>query len=104
MKLIINSVAFVIIIVSMLYYYRQVSHYRKTEKNAHIFANASQLTMSAYLLGLGVILIELNAFGLSRGKFVNHLIVYGAFVSLVNALSIWYFSRLAKSESINNKK
>ena len=104
MKLIINSVAFIVIIVSMLYYYRQVSLYRKTDKKAHVFANASQLTMSAYLLGLGVILIELNAFGLPRGKFVNHLIVYGAFVSLVNALSIWYFSRLEKSESKKSGK
>jgi hypothetical protein len=54
--------------------------------------------MSAFILGLGVILIELNAFGLSRSKFVDHLLLYGAFVGLVNALSLWYFSRTLKED------
>ncbi|MEG0255239.1 MAG: hypothetical protein RR554_04300 [Vagococcus sp.] len=98
MSLIINITSIVIIFVSMFYYYRKIVLAKKSEFVQKVLANTSQLTMSAYLLGLGVILIELNAFGLSRSHFVNHLLIYGAFVSLVNSFSLWYFSRTLKED------
>ncbi len=98
MSLIINITSIVIIFVSMFFYYRKVIVSKNSVIGQKVLSNTSQLTMSAYLLGLAVILIELNAFGLSRGKFVTHLLMYGAFVSLVNGLSLWYFSRTLKED------
>ncbi|MFC6347478.1 hypothetical protein [Vagococcus carniphilus] len=98
MSLIINITSIVVILVSMFYYYRKVIAAKTSVLAQKVLANASQLTMSAYMLGLAVILIELNAFGLSRTKFVNHLLIYGGFVSLVNSFSLWYFSRTLKED------
>ncbi|MGX7024533.1 hypothetical protein [Vagococcus hydrophili] len=98
MSLIINISSIVIIFISMFYYYRKIVVYKNNSLGQKVLSNTSQLTMSAYLLGLAVILIELNAFGLSRSKFVDHLLMYGAFVSLVNSLSLWYFSRTLKED------
>ncbi|MGO3733177.1 MAG: hypothetical protein ACTJHC_08345 [Vagococcus sp.] len=98
MRLIINIITIVIILSCMFYYYKKVMSYKNSDYGQKVLANASQITMSAYLLGLAIILIQLNAFGLSRGKFVNHLLIYGAFVSLVNGVSIWYFGRIFKEK------
>ncbi|MGX4686791.1 hypothetical protein JNUCC83_07805 [Vagococcus sp. JNUCC 83] len=97
MSLIIQIVTLVIIFASMFVYYRQVSKAKKSQVGLEVLARTSQLTMSAFVLGLGVILIELNSFGLSRSEFVNHLLIYGAFVSLVTIASIWYYSRTLKN-------
>ncbi len=99
MSVIINITSIVVILVSMFYYYRKVIAAKTSTVVQKVLANTSQMTMSAYLLGLAVILIELNAIGLSRTKFVNHLLIYGGFVSLVNSLSLWYFSRTFKEDS-----
>ena len=96
MSLIIQIATLLIIFASMFIYYRQVSKAKKSQLGLEVLARTSQLTMSAFILGLGVILIELNSFGLSRGKFVNHLLLYGAFVSLVTVVSIWYYNRTLK--------
>jgi len=80
----------------MFIYYRQVSKAKKNQLGLEVLAKSSQLTMSGFILGLGVILTELNSFGLSRSEFVNHLLIYGAFVSLVTIISIWYYSRTLK--------
>lgn len=96
MSLIIQIITLVIIFTSMLIYYRQVSKAKKSQLGLEVLARTSQLSMSAFVLGLGVILIELNSFGLSRSEFVNHLLIYGAFVSLVTIISIWYYSRTLK--------
>lgn len=97
MSLIIQIVTLVIIFTSMFIYYRQVSKAKKSQLGLEVLARTSQLSMSAFVLGLGVILIELNSFGLSRSEFVNHLLIYGAFVSLVTIISIWYYSRTLKN-------
>ncbi|MGY3704306.1 hypothetical protein BW731_08400 [Vagococcus martis] len=97
MSLIIQIVTLVIIFTSMFIYYRQVSKAKKSQIGLEVLARTSQLSMSAFVLGLGVILIELNSFGLSRSEFVNHLLIYGAFVSLVTIISIWYYSRTLKN-------
>ncbi|MGX6969966.1 hypothetical protein [Vagococcus bubulae] len=96
MSLIIQIVTLLIIFVSMFIYYRQVNQAKKSQLGLEVLARSSQLTMSAFILGLGVILIELNSFGLSRSEFVNHLLMYGAFVGLVTIISIWYYSRTLK--------
>ncbi|MCI0130428.1 MULTISPECIES: hypothetical protein [Enterococcaceae] len=96
MNLIIQIVTLLIIFVSMFIYYRQVSKAKKNQLGLEVLAKSSQLTMSGFILGLGVILTELNSFGLSRSEFVNHLLIYGAFVSLVTIISIWYYSRTLK--------
>ena len=96
MSLAIQITTLVIIFCSMFIYYRQVSKAKKSEIGLEVLARTSQLTMSAFILGLGIILIELNSFGLSRSKFVNHLLIYGAFVSLVTIVSIWYYNRTLK--------
>ncbi|RHH67093.1 MULTISPECIES: hypothetical protein [Vagococcus] len=96
MSLIIQIITLVIIFTSMFIYYRQVSKAKKSQLGLEVLARTSQLSMSAFVLGLGVILIELNSFGLSRSEFVNHLLIYGAFVSLVTIISIWYYSRTLK--------
>ncbi|HCM88380.1 MULTISPECIES: hypothetical protein [Vagococcus] len=98
MSLIINISSIIIIFASMFFYYRKVILSKNSVVVQKALSNTSQLTMSAYLLGLAIILIELNAFGLSRSKFVTHLLMYGAFVSLVNSLSLWYFSRTLKAD------
>ncbi|APB30778.1 hypothetical protein [Vagococcus teuberi] len=97
MSLIIQIITLVIIFTSMFIYYRQVSKAKKSQLGLEVLARTSQLSMSAFVLGLGVILIELNSFGLSRSEFVNHLLIYGAFVSLVTIISIWYYSRTLKN-------
>lgn len=94
--MILNTLTIIIILASLFVYYRQVVKAKKTEKGYEILASASQLTIIAFMLGLGILLVELNAFGLSRGRFVEHLLIYGAFVSLVTTFSIWYYSRLLK--------
>lgn len=98
MRLVLNVISIIIIFVSVFYYYRKTLRYRGDSFGIKVLANASQITMSCYLLGLAILLIELNAFGLSRGKFVNHLLIYGAFVSLVNSGSLWYFGRVLKEK------
>ncbi|MEG0286914.1 MULTISPECIES: hypothetical protein [Vagococcus] len=98
MSLIINTTLIVAIFVSMLYFYYRGNVAKKSEVGQKVLAFTSQITMSAFILGLAVILIELNAFGLSRSKFVDHLLLYGAFVSIVNSLSLWYFSRTLKEK------
>ena len=98
MRLIINIVSILIIFMGMFYYILKTMKFREDEKGYKVMAHASQITMSSYLLGLAIILIELNMFGLSRGKFVNHLLIYGAFVSVVNVGSLWYFSRTMKEK------
>ncbi|MBO0436407.1 hypothetical protein [Vagococcus fluvialis] len=98
MSLIINIIAIATTFTSMLYFYYHSNLAKKTVLGQKVLAFTSQITMSAFILGLGVILIELNAFGLSRSKFVDHLLLYGAFVGLVNALSLWYFSRTLKED------
>lgn len=97
-SLIINSTSIVVIFVSMLYFYYRSNVAKKTELGQKVLAFTSQITMSAFILGLAIILIELNAFGLSRSKFVDHLLFYGAFVGLANSLSLWYFSRTLKED------
>lgn len=96
MRLAINIVTMVIIFVSMFVYYRQVKRVKRTEYGYKVLANTSQLTMSAFILGLGILLTELNAFGLSRKEFINHLLIYGAFVSLVTIFGIWYYNQTLK--------
>lgn len=98
MSLIINTTLIVAIFVSMLYFYYRGNVAKKSEVGQKVLAFTSQITMSAFILGLAVILIELNAFGLSRSKFVDHLLLYGAFVSIVNSISLWYFSRTLKEK------
>ena len=90
---IINTVSIIVVFVSMFYFYYVSNVFKKSQLGQKVLANTSQITMSAFILGLAIILIELNAVGLSRAKFVNHLLIYGAFVSLVNSVSLWYFSR-----------
>ena len=98
MSLIINTTLIVAIFVSMLYFYYRGNVAKKSEVGQKVLAFTSQITMSAFILGLAVILIELNAFGLSRSKFVDHLLLYGVFVCIVNSLSLWYFSRTLKEK------
>ncbi|MBO0476625.1 hypothetical protein DOK76_06050 [Vagococcus sp. DIV0080] len=93
MSLIINITSIVVIFASMLFFYYRSNVAKKSPLGQKVMAFTSQITMSAFILGLGILLIELNAMGLSRSKFVDHLLLYGAFVSLVNSLSLWYFSR-----------
>lgn len=94
----INSASIIIMFLGMVYFYIKSASAKKTDIGQQVLANTSQLTMSAFILGLGIILIELNAFGLSRTKFVDHLLLYGAFVCLVNSTSLWYFSRTLKQD------
>lgn len=98
MSLIINTTMIAATFVSMLYFYYRGNVAKKSEIGQKVLAFTSQITMSAFILGLAVLLIELNAFGLSRSKFVDHLLMYGSFVSVVNALSLWYFSRTLKED------
>ncbi|MEG2708267.1 MAG: hypothetical protein RR968_03950 [Vagococcus sp.] len=93
MSLIINITSIIVIFASMLFFYYRSNVAKKSPLGQKVMAFTSQITMSAFILGLGILLIELNAMGLSRSKFVDHLLLYGAFVSLVNSLSLWYFSR-----------
>lgn len=98
MGFIMNVLAIIIMFVSVLYYYRQVGRAKKTTYGQQVLSQTSQLTMSAFLLGLGILLIELNAMGLSRHRFVDHLLYYGAFVSFVTSVSLWYYTRILQKE------
>lgn len=98
MSLIINTILIAVTFASMLYFYYHGNLAKKSEVGQKVLAFTSQITMSAFILGLAIILIELNAAGLSRSKFVDHLLIYGAFVSLVNSVSLWYFSRTLKED------
>lgn len=98
MSLIINITSIIVIFASMLFFYYRSNVAKKSPLGQKVMAFTSQITMSAFILGLGILLIELNAMGLSRSKFVDHLLLYGAFVSLVNSLSLWYFSRTLKEK------
>ena len=81
------------ILVNVYYYYRKTVMYRETEVGQKVLALASQITMSAFIFGLAVILIQLNMIGLGKKHFVNALLYYGVFVSLVNVVAIWYYEK-----------
>ncbi|MGY3751105.1 hypothetical protein [Vagococcus acidifermentans] len=99
MKLVTTLILIAVIVLTMLYYYRKAFVYRHSADGQQILANASQLTMSAFLLGLALILFQLNTFGISRGNYINSLLIYGAFVSTANAAGVWYYGRhLPKSK------
>lgn len=82
-----------VMVAGIVYYLRAVSVFKDSKRGHEILARASVMTFSTFMIGFAWILIILNTMGMSRKNFVMSCLLHATAVSVVNAGSIWYFSK-----------
>ncbi|MGX7059696.1 hypothetical protein [Vagococcus humatus] len=97
-RIVIELICSVLMLVSIGGYFKLLAKYRNQAEGFKILANASQVTFSAFIIGFALIMIWINVLGLTRGKFILSMMYHATFVSVVNVLSILYYSKTLDSK------
>ena len=86
----------IIIMLGIVFYVTRMLKYQEDEWGQRVLGFASQLTMSAFMLGFAFNMILVNIISIGKSKYVYYLVAYAAFVMVINTVSILYYEKKIK--------
>lgn len=85
-------IAGILMVLAMVYYVVVLYKTKGEDTFDYIFARSSQLTFLVFVLGMALVIIQSIASSMS----LTSLLVMGAVVTVVNAVSVFYYQRKSK--------